>query len=46
MSLTLLEGRERFPLAIGHYQRGWLKGAQPTSATLTKRKDGSYYLQI
>jgi putative transposase len=46
VSLTLLGGRERFPLLIGDYQRSLLTGSLPTSATLTKRKDGTYYLQI
>jgi len=46
VSLTLLDSREHFRLALGNYQRGLLKGQQPTSATLTKRKDGSYYIQI
>lgn len=46
VSLTLVGGRERFRLLIGNYQRGLLKGSQPTSATLSQRKDGAYYLQI
>ena len=46
VSLTTVEGRERFELAIGNYQRGMLKGSNPKSATLVKRKDGSYYIQI
>lgn len=46
VTLTLLEGRERFELAIGNYQRGMLKGTKPTSATLVKRQDGDYYIQI
>jgi len=46
VSLTLLHSREHFGVAIGNYQRGLLKGQQPTSATLTKRKDGSFYIQI
>ena len=45
-SLTTIEGRERFPLAIGNYQLGLLKGQKPKTATLCKRKDGSYYLNI
>ena len=28
------------------YQRGLLKGQTPKTATLVKRKDGSYYLNI
>ncbi len=46
VSLTTVEGRERFELAIGNYQRGMLTGSNPKSATLVKRKDGSYYIQI
>jgi len=46
VSLTTVEGRERFELAIGNYQRGMLKDSDPKSATLVKRQDGSYYIQI
>ncbi|AGY57879.1 RNA-guided endonuclease InsQ/TnpB family protein [Gloeobacter kilaueensis] len=46
VSVTLLGGREHIPLAIGNYQRHLLARQQPTSATLVKRKDGSYYIQI
>ncbi len=46
VSLTTVDGRERFELAIGNYQRGMLKGSNPKSATLVKRNDGSYYIQI
>lgn len=46
VSLTMLGGRERFILAIGNYQRGLLKGQNPKTATLSKRKDGSYYINI
>jgi putative transposase len=46
VSLTTIDGRERFSLNIGNYQRGLLKGAIPTSATLIKRQDGDYYIQI
>jgi IS605 OrfB family transposase len=46
VSLTMVGGREKFGLAIGNYQRGLLKGQNPKSATLSKRKDGSYYLNI
>ena len=34
VSLTTVEGRERFELAIGNYQRGMLAGSNPKSATL------------
>jgi putative transposase len=33
-------------LSIGNYQRALLNGQSPTSATLVKRRDGSYYIQI
>jgi len=46
VSLTLVGGRERFKLAIGNYQLGLLKGKNPSSATLCKRQDGSYYVNI
>ena len=46
VSLTTTAGRERFVLAIGNYQLGLLKGQNPKTATLCKRKDGSYYLNI
>ncbi|MCC5613578.1 hypothetical protein LC605_00495 [Nostoc sp. CHAB 5836] len=45
-SLTLIGGRERFKLALGNYQRGLLKGQNPKTATLVKRKDSTYYLNI
>jgi putative transposase len=45
-SLTLIGGRERFTLAIGNYQRGLLKGQNPKTATLVKRNNGTYYLNI
>jgi putative transposase len=46
VSLTTVDGRSRFGLAIGNYQLGLLKGQNPKSATLCKRKDGTYYLNI
>ena len=46
VSLTTVDGRERFELVIVDYQRGLLAGAKPKSATLVQRKDGSYYIQI
>jgi IS605 OrfB family transposase len=46
VSLTMLKGREKFPLHIGNYQRHLLSGMNPKSAVLAKRKNGSYYLQI
>ncbi len=46
VSLTMLKGREKFRLHIGNYQKHLLQGQNPKSATLVKRKDGSFYLQI
>lgn len=46
VSLTLVGGRERFSLVLGDYQRKHLAGQSPTSATLIKRQDGLYFLQI
>ena len=46
VSLKLLENRVRFELDIGNYQRGILKGQNPKSATLVKRKNGDYYIHI
>lgn len=46
LSLKLLENRVRFDLDIGNYQRGILKGTEPKSATLVKRRNGDYYIHI
>ena len=46
VSLTTMKGREKFSLAIGDYQRHLLTGQRASSATLVRRIDGSYYLQI
>lgn len=46
VTLTMLKGREKFRLIVGNYQHGKLTGQQPRTATLVKRKDGSYYLHI
>lgn len=46
VSLTMMKGREKFPLHIGNYQRHLLTGRNPKAAVLVKRKDGTYYLQI
>jgi transposase, IS605 OrfB family, central region len=54
VSLATVDGRERFELAIGNYQRGMLAGSDPKktsgpltrTATLVQRKDGSYSIQI
>ena len=46
VSLKLLNSRVRFELDIGNYQRGILKGQEPKSATLVKRRNGDYYIHI
>jgi IS605 OrfB family transposase len=46
VSLKLLNSRQRLKLLIGGYQIGLLKGKDPTSATLVKRKNGDYYIHI
>lgn len=46
VTLTMLKGREKFPLHIGNYQRHLLTQRNPKSAVLVKRKDSTYYLQI
>jgi len=46
VSLTLLHGRERLALSLGHYQRGKLKGHQPKAAQLCKHRDGTYAVHI
>lgn len=46
VSLRLLSGRQRVKLAIGNYQRGLLKGQTPKTATLLKRQNGTYYINI
>lgn len=46
VSLTMMKGREKFPLHIGNYQRHLLTDRNPKAAVLVKRKDGTYYLQI
>jgi len=45
-SLTLLHSRERLETALGDYQKGRLKGHTPTSATLVKRRDGTFFLHV
>src|SRR5919202_3252950 len=46
VGITLIDKRYTFKLLIGNYQRALLCGQSPTSATLLKRRDGSYYIQI
>lgn len=45
VGLTLLDGRAKFALSIGQYQRDNLVGQTPTAATLVKR-NGIYFLNI
>ncbi len=46
VSMTLLQGRVRFALRLGTYQRGKLQGAHPTSAQLCQHPDGQFFLHI
>ena len=46
VTITLINGRKKFQLLIGDYQRSLLKGQKPTSAQLVKRKDSTYYINI
>jgi IS605 OrfB family transposase len=46
VSLKLLKNRVRLSMDIGNYQRGILKGTEPKSATLVKRRNGDYYIHI
>jgi IS605 OrfB family transposase len=46
VSLATIHGRERVELTLGNYQRGKLKGRNPTSAQLCKHRDGQFYLHI
>jgi IS605 OrfB family transposase len=45
-SLTLLHYRARLAASLGERQRRRLKGQQPTSATLVKRRDGTFFLHV
>ena len=46
ISLTLVSGRERFDTVVGDYQKARLHGQEPTSATLVKRRDGTFFVHI
>jgi putative transposase len=47
VDVTLLNQRFKgIALSIGDYQKDLLKGQKPTSATLVKRHDGTYHIQI
>ncbi|MEQ8756266.1 MAG: transposase [Coleofasciculus sp. G1-WW12-02] len=46
VSLATIHGRERIELKVGNYQRGKLKGRNPTSAQLCKHRDCQFYLHI
>ncbi len=45
-SLTLLHWRQRLATKLGERQKAALKGQQPTSAVLVKRRDGRYFLHV
>lgn len=44
--LTLLSGRTAIRVVLGRFQSDALKGRKPTSATLVKRHDGLYFLNV
>ncbi len=46
VGVTLMSGRVQFGLKIGGYQIALLRGQKPTSATLSKTKQGDYYINI
>ncbi len=46
VSLTTVAGRERVQLILGNYQIGKLKEKTPTSAILSKHRDGQLYIHI
>ncbi|GAB4183872.1 MAG: RNA-guided endonuclease TnpB family protein [Coleofasciculaceae cyanobacterium] len=46
VGITLIDKRHKFKLLIGNYQRALLNGQTPSSATLVKRRDGSFYINI
>ena len=46
VSLSTVEGRKRMSLILGNYQIGKLVGKTPTSATLSKHRDGQLYIHI
>ncbi len=46
VGITLKSGRKNFSLSIGGYQIALLKGQNPTSATLKKSRQGTYYINI
>lgn len=46
VGITLISKRTWFPLQLGGYQIALLKGQAPTSATLSKHRDGNYYINI
>ncbi len=46
VSLSTVSGRERVQLILGNYQLRKLKGKTPTTATLSKHRDGKLYIHI
>lgn len=45
-SLTSLHHRARLATHLGDYQKARLKGRRPGSATLVKRRDGTFFLHV
>lgn len=46
VGITLKSGRVKFDLKIGGYQIALLRGQNPTSATLSKTRQGDYYINV
>ena len=46
VGITLKSGRVKLELKIGGYQIALLRGQTPTSATLSKSRNGDYYINI
>ena len=46
LSLPLLHTRARFGPILGDYHKARLQGQKPTSATLVKRRDGTFFVHV
>ncbi len=45
-SMTLLHSRAYLATKLGHYQKRQLQGRLPRSATLAKRRDGTFFVHV